>query len=499
VYESSLADLDLPQRIPVLIGLAKSFGPIHPCHGIDPETKACTCGGVNRKTEKPCQAGKHPMIRAWQVNASTDPSTISQLAGRYPMANWGVVTGEVIDVIDLDEKPGISGLKSLRVLEAKLGLDVVRAAIVVKTGNGLQLWFQHDPAGRMRTAAGVRPGVDIRAGHNGKGHGYAMAPGSRHANGNVYQIISMGTGQLEPVPESLIAELFPIPGGTAEVSISYSHKGGRCVRRRPKSGFQPTTNRLYCEARVTTSTGDPMVVGFRINVDARLTPYEEESIRLLRQRRPEFDATWRRDRDPKSKYPFRQGRDSNSEYEGSVAFFLRSQDWEPQAIMNAIAVWNRLHGIKMRCYASRYGATISKACALARPYDPLHGTKGCWKWNDTKQVLLDCISEYGPQTPKEISMRTGKAWQNVKLVLGRLVSKGMLIRTSGLYQLAVKMAPASAGVPACDPSDDPLAVPDGWSWRPDNLDDFAEEEAAEPVLIPIGENDIAEDDISPFC
>ena len=58
----------------------------------------------------------------------------------------------------------------LRVLEGKLGLDVMKTAIVVKTGNGLQLWFRHDPEGRMRTTAGIRPGIDIRAGHNGKGH-----------------------------------------------------------------------------------------------------------------------------------------------------------------------------------------------------------------------------------------------------------------------------------------------------------------------------------------
>ena len=409
---SSLADLGLPQRLSTLIALAKRFGPVHPCYGIDHETNACTCGGVNRKTQKPCNAGKHPIIGAWQVNASTDPSTISQFAHRYPEANWGIVTGEVIDVIDIDEKPGISGLESLRVLEAKLGLDVMKTAIVVKTGNGLQLWFRHDPEGRMRTTAGIRPGIDIRAGHNGKGHGYVMAPGSRHANGSVYQIISMVTGNLEPIPESLIAELFPIQVGTTQVSVSYSNKG---ERGGPRPHFQPTTNRLYCEARVATFAGEFMAVVFRINTGAKLTPHEGESIRLLRQRRPVFDATWRRDRGPKSKYPFRHGRESNSEYEGSVSFFLRSQDWEPQAIMNALAVWNRIHGIEMRAYASRYAATISKACALAKSSDPLRENKGWWN--------------------------------------------------------------------RCD---DPFAVPDGWTWQPDHLDDFTTEVVAEPVLIGAG-------------
>src|ERR1019366_2036638 len=68
---SSLGDLSLPCRISTLIAVARRFGPIHPCYGIDRETNACTCGGVNRNAKKPCAAGKHPIIGAWQVNAST--------------------------------------------------------------------------------------------------------------------------------------------------------------------------------------------------------------------------------------------------------------------------------------------------------------------------------------------------------------------------------------------------------------------------------------------
>src|ERR1039457_2721696 len=46
--------------------------------------------------------------------------------------------------------------------------------------------------------------------------------------------------------------------------------------------------------------------------------------------------------------------------------------------------------------------------------------------------------------------------------------------------------PVAAKVTAYDRYDDPFAVPDGWTWQPDNLDDFATEEAAEPVLIRVG-------------
>lgn len=190
---------------------------------------------------------------------------------------------------------------------------------------------------------------------------------------------------------------------------------------------------------MTTSTGDTLTVAFRVDVDAKLTPYKQGLIDELRRRRAEFDASWRRDRGAKSKYPFKSGRDTNSEYEGSIAFFLRSSGWDPQSIMNAIAAWNRMHGIQMPPYASRYGATIVKAFALAVTYGsepaPIK-TKGSWKWHDTKQVLLECISEYGPQTPKEISDHTGKEWKTVKVVLGRLAANGMLDRVNGLYELS---------------------------------------------------------------
>ena len=72
-----------------------------------------------------------------------------------------------------------------------------------------------------------------------------------------------------------------------------------------------------------------------------------------------------------------------------------------------------------------------------------------------------------------------------------------------LAVLAGGETPAPVAVPACapsedpsvpvapkvtvyDPYDDPFAVPDGRTWQPDKLDDFAEEEAAEPVLTRVG-------------
>ena len=65
------------------------------------------------------------------------------------------------------------------------------------------------------------------------------------------------------------------------------------------------------------------------------------------------------------------------------------------------------------------------------------------------------------------------------------------VESEYLAVLAAEETPAPVGpvapeVTGYDPYDDPFAVPDGRTWQPDNLDDFATEEAAEPVLIQVG-------------
>ena len=65
------------------------------------------------------------------------------------------------------------------------------------------------------------------------------------------------------------------------------------------------------------------------------------------------------------------------------------------------------------------------------------------------------------------------------------------VESEYLAVLATRETPAPAvpvapKVTAYDPYDDPFAAPNDWTWQPDKLDDFAEEEAAEPVLIRVG-------------
>src|ERR1039457_6087490 len=225
----SLSDLALPERIKTLMSLSQ-YGRILPVHRVDPATGVCTCGGfVKRKgktTDIPCHAGKHPNLWKWQVKASSDPKQLANWADKFPGGNFGIVTGELMDSIDVDTKPNVNGLDSLRKLEAEIGIDLMAIAVVVKTGNGIQLWFKHDPAGRLKTGAGIRPGIDIRGGHKGKGLGMVIAPGSKHPNGNTYQIVSMPENGLQPVPEALIQALYKNQQVNPKCYTSCIHSGG---------------------------------------------------------------------------------------------------------------------------------------------------------------------------------------------------------------------------------------------------------------------------------
>jgi hypothetical protein len=76
------------------------------------------------------------------------------------------------------------------------------------------------------------------------------------------------------------------------------------------------------------------------------------------------------DRGPSAKFPFREGRNSPSEYEIAIAYFLLRDGWPCQSVVSAIAVWNREHGLDMKAYASRYAPTLVKAsryAAMAQP------------------------------------------------------------------------------------------------------------------------------------
>jgi hypothetical protein len=169
----------------------------------------CSCG------DPACsRAGKHPRTRHGLTDASTDPAEIAAWWRRWPDANVGVRTGELV-VLDVD---GPAGARALAELETAHGpLPATRRA---RTGRGEHLYFH---AGEYEVASSVGrlgAGLDLRA----RG-GSAVAPPSRHPNGRRYA----WTCTAEPAPlPAWLAELAtrPAVAGRAALPPGVAAAGG---------------------------------------------------------------------------------------------------------------------------------------------------------------------------------------------------------------------------------------------------------------------------------
>ncbi|MGI0115201.1 bifunctional DNA primase/polymerase [Zooshikella sp. RANM57] len=91
----------------------------------------------------------------------------------YPRANWAIVTGARVIVVDADSEEAVQFMESGA---------VGRTPWKVKTGKGKHFYYAVNPNVEIRNSVNAHSKIDIR----GQG-GYVVAPGSTHANGNRYE------------------------------------------------------------------------------------------------------------------------------------------------------------------------------------------------------------------------------------------------------------------------------------------------------------------------
>jgi hypothetical protein len=142
---------------------------------------------------------KKPMIKRWQVKATTNFDIINTWWHRWEDANIGIATGSEsgIVVIDIDTEKG--GDWSLAELVQDYGS--IPDAPEVITGSGGKHIYMRSPQEKIRNSAGrLGIGLDIRG--NG---GYVCAPPSIHPNSNKYiWKILPDKIELPPFPEWMI-------------------------------------------------------------------------------------------------------------------------------------------------------------------------------------------------------------------------------------------------------------------------------------------------------
>ena len=138
----------------------------------------CAC-----KDGKTCnRPGKHPRTRNGVRDATTDPSQIKEWGGKWPNANIGIAAGKVSNIIVVDIDPRHDGVKTLKMLEVKLGH--LPKTVTSHTGGGDEhRFFTYPPFDVKSDKAGkvFGPGVDLISDGS-----FVVAPRSRHVSGQYY-------------------------------------------------------------------------------------------------------------------------------------------------------------------------------------------------------------------------------------------------------------------------------------------------------------------------
>lgn len=202
---------------------------VFPCHTVD-ENGVCSCY-AREKCENP---GKHPRIKGWKEQATTDPEQIREWWKLWPNANIGLATGAKSGAVALDVDPKDGGDDTLRELEEAYEQlpDTVES---ISGSGGRHILFEYPgwyvPPSVGKTG-GIGDGLDIR----GDG-ALIILPPSRHTSGRRYE------WDLEhhpedmnpaPMPEWLAAK---IRKGTARKSQEKKAKvTGRVWRRYLQGG-----------------------------------------------------------------------------------------------------------------------------------------------------------------------------------------------------------------------------------------------------------------------
>jgi hypothetical protein len=158
---------------------------------------ACSCG--DQGCDRP---GKHPrslLVPHGVAQATCDREQVEGWWRQAPLANIGLATGHLVDVLDLD---GPEGVAALRAFAAEHGWSPTGP--LARTGRGWHLYLQ--PAGTGPRNP-IHPELLAHVDWRGRG-AYAIAPPSRHAHGAYTWVRGLDT-PLAPVPPALQELLGP--------------------------------------------------------------------------------------------------------------------------------------------------------------------------------------------------------------------------------------------------------------------------------------------------
>lgn len=154
---------------------------------------SCGCGKPS------CTApGKHPRLDNWQKTPEWDEDQIESLQMQVDLGTgYGVICDNLL-VIDIDARNG--GTKSYAALLEEFPA-VASAGLIVETGSGngsKHLYFRLSKDVRIAQKSSDYPGIDF------KHSGFVIGPGSPHASGTSYKILSGSIDDIDDAPAALV-------------------------------------------------------------------------------------------------------------------------------------------------------------------------------------------------------------------------------------------------------------------------------------------------------
>jgi hypothetical protein len=157
----------------------------------------CSCG--DQACDRP---GKHPriqLVRHGVAQATRDREQVDGWWQRAPLANIGLATGHLVDVLDLDGPEGVAALRRFAAEHAWSP-----GGPLVRTGRGWHLYLRPSGTGPRNP---IHPELLAHVDWRGRG-AYAIAPPSRHAHGAYTWVHGLDT-PLQAAPPALQALLQP--------------------------------------------------------------------------------------------------------------------------------------------------------------------------------------------------------------------------------------------------------------------------------------------------
>ena len=190
--------------------------PVFPLHWIK-QDGSCSC-----RLGAMCDAkGKHPRIKNWQEEASTDETKVKEWWQKTPLANIGIPMGERSGFVALDVDTRHGGDKSLEALEEEYGK--LPNTVTARTGSGGKHYlFKYTDKLNLKNVVNFRNGLDIRT-----TGGLIVVSPSMHHSGNRYKWEENKNPierQAAEMPEWLINEIQKVGKPVANKKISENNK-----------------------------------------------------------------------------------------------------------------------------------------------------------------------------------------------------------------------------------------------------------------------------------